>query len=438
MFKFAFGIVLIGAGFYKTLFHDPVWGLYLFAAFSHIRLEQLGGDIGLPLRIPILIASATFIAYVLNRSYRNKFRKWPVEVLIFAVMVIGMCVGSAMARFDAELTWKLSFDYVKFWIFFVLLIQMLDSIKKVEWFHWTLILSSAWLVYRCWDLRGTTGMRFENIGGGNIADGNHFAAALTMLFPFVFQETLSRNWQVATGAAILCVGIVFAIIITVSRGGLLGLTALSILILVAYPAQRFRNLVFIGAITGVVFMFATESQFDRLSTLTNAGSDELRDGSAQSRIDNWRLAFQLFLDNPWFGVGPGNFAYYSGMMVWHQDAGTPGHVTHSIWFELLSQGALVFGPFVLLLLNFFVRSWNLVRRYIAAGQHEMAMYVKTPMIGLGAFLVPATFIDRAVYEPIYWCIGLGVVHTYLAEEYFKKTSEQPRGGIRGHSVMKEP
>lgn len=425
MFKFAFGLALIGLGFYRAIFLDPIWGLYLFAAFSHIRLEQLGEDIQLPLRIPIVIACVTLVAYIFSPRYRQKFRRWPLDVWIFGGLVLGMIGGSSMAKFDPESSWMLTIDYIKYWIFFVVLIQMIDTAKKLEWFHWTMILSSAWLVFRCWDLRGTTGLRFENLGGGNVADANHFAAALTMLFPFVFQKTLSHNKSLTLAAATLCFGIAIAIIITVSRGGVLGLAALTVLILTSFPSQRWRNLAFIIAIGIVVLTLATESQIERLLTLSNAHSDELRDASAQERIDNWKLAIQLLKDSPLFGVGPGNFVYYQGFLIEAKPYGVPGHVTHSLWFEMLSQGALVFVPFVILLLRFFLKSWRLVRRYRAAGAHDMATYVQTPMIGLGAFLVPATFLDRAVYEPIYWCIAIGVVHQYLAEDYFKKREPPP-------------
>lgn len=422
MLKFIFGLLLIGAGFFKAVFHDPVWGLYLFTALSHIRLEQLGEDIFLPLRVPIVIACVTVVGYVFSANYQHKFGKWPAEIWLFGILVVGMCFSSALARFDPDFSWTFTFDYVKYWIFFILLVQMIDSVKKVEWFHWVMILSSAWLVYRCWDLRGTTGPRFENLGGGNVADANHFAAALILLFPFVFQKVLSRDWRVALGAAILCFGIVMAIVISGSRGGLIGLGALTILLILAFRVQRWKILGFIVAIGLVALPFVPEYQIDRFSSIVSAIEGQ-RDYSSQLRIELWNLAFQLFMENPVLGVSPGEFRFYAGYMVEGLPFGEAGHVTHSLWFEMLSRGVLVFIPFILMLGMFFRNSLRLVRRYRAAGEHEMATYVLTPMIGLGAFLVPATFLDRSVYEPIYWCIGLGIVHRYIFEERMRTTSQ---------------
>jgi putative inorganic carbon (HCO3(-)) transporter len=424
MFKFIFGILLLGAGFYGAIFIDPIWGLYLFAALSHIRLEQLAESYALPLHIPIVIASLTLVRYVLSDKYLYKFHNWPAEVWLFGLMVLAMCISSAGAKFDPELSWSLTIDYLKYWIFFILMIQMIDSPKKIEWFHWVLILSSAWLVYRCWDLRGTTGPRFENTGGGNIGDANHFAAALILLFPFVFQKVFSRDWKVALGAAVLCFGMVMSVFITGSRGGLLGLVALVLILFWQYRGRRLKILAVFLVIGLVAITYLSSYQEERFSEFIAAGEDSAPlDDSAQLRLKFWGLAIELFTQNPFFGVSPGEFKYYSGYMVEGRDYGTAGHVTHSLWFEMLSRGLFVFIPFILMLVRFFRHSSRIMRRYKEAGENEMAMLVQTPMIALGAFLVPATFLDRSVYEPIYWCIALGIVHRYIFDERMRMVAE---------------
>jgi O-antigen ligase len=414
MLKFLFGVVLVGGGFACALFVEPVWGLYLFAVLSHIRLGQLGESYPLPLRVPIVIGVLTLLLYVLSGSYRWKFYKWPLEVWLFGLMVAGMAISSSRAIFHPEIAWDITFDYFKYWIFFVMLIQMIDTRKRLDGFYWVLVLSSAWLVYRAWDLRGTTGDRFENIGGGNIEDSNHYAAALVMLFPFVYHRTLTCGRTAASFAAILCFGIVMSIVIANSRGGFIGLMALSVLILLFLKEGRTRNILLIVTLILLVLSFAKENQIDRLAGVFDAGHAELRDNSENMRIQNWTLAYQLFLEHPLTGIGPGNFVYYSGERVEGLGYGVAGHVTHSLWFEMLSAGGLlVCVPFVIMLVRVFYSSQRLAREYMRAGNREIALYIYIPMFALGGFLTASTFIDRMVYEPIYWCIGLGAVHRYL-------------------------
>jgi O-antigen ligase len=414
MLKFLVGVVMIIFGFGATLFWDPIWGLYFFSLLSHVRLEQLSQSYWLPLRVPIVIAVLTMLLYIVSPKYPQKFRKWPAEVWLFGLMVLGMALGSMTAVFNHDLAWTLTFDYLKYWIFFIMLIQMIDSKEKLDKFHWVMILSAVWLVYRAYDLRGTTGLRFENLGGGNVADSNHYSAALVILFPFVFQKTFSSNRRIAIGAAVLCFGMVMAILIAISRGGLLGLVALAILIFVNVKKRRFMNITILAAVGIIAFSFANGSEIERLSSIFGAATGESRDDSAQSRLDYWSLAYELFKEHPILGVGPGNFMYYSGYLVMGRPYGQSGQVTHSLWFELLSQGGLIVCvPFVIMVLRFFKNTRRIARAYTAEGNMEMALYARIPMIALAAFFVPATFLDRSVYEPMYWCIGLGVVHRYL-------------------------
>lgn len=414
MLKFLFGLALIFVGFCGVLFVEPVWGVYLFAALSHIRLDQLGDSITLPERVPIVIGVTTLIMYVLSRAYTEKFRRWPAEVWLFGLMVVGLALSSMQARFDRAAAWEMTYAYFENWVFFVLLIQTLDTRKRLDGFYWTLILSAAWLVFCAWSLRGTTGPRFTNYGGGNVSDSNDYAAALVMLFPFVFQRTFSSRRVIAVAAGVLCFGVFMAAIIADSRGAFLGFLVLAVIIILCFKEHRVRNLVMLATVAVLVFSFAKSGQIERLQSIVGNATGTARDNSSELRLQFWGLALRLFEQHPLLGIGPRNFWYYSGYMLEGRPYGVPGHVTHSLWMELLSSGGLmVMVPFVLMLWRFGRSSWRLGRMYARAGRRDIALYIYTPMFAMGGFLVAASFIDRMVYEPIYWCIALGVAHRYL-------------------------
>jgi O-antigen ligase len=421
MLKFIFGIFLISFGFARTIFSDPVWGLYLFAALSHIRLTQLNGTYDLPTHVPITIASLCLLIYLIHPNYKEKFSKWPLESWLLGLMVLGMCVSSSQAIYNPELSWRFTYDFFKYWIFFIMLVQMIDTIWKVEWFHRVLILSAAWLVYLCWDLRGTTGPRFENIGGGYVADANHFAAALVFLFPFAFQKLFHKDKRIALGALILCFGIVMAILISGSRGGFLGLVALFIMLIITYKEQRKKLLLIACGLAFAGFIFMNPYQKERITTIIDYQQGSELDKSTELRLENWKLSWQLFTRNPLWGVGLGNFPYYSGPEVEGLPEGTRGHVAHSIWLEILAEGGLVtFVPFVLLLISFLVRCKRILSQYKEVYQNEK-FYVYTILISMGGFFVCATFLNRIIYEPIYWSISLAVIHEYIQKKQLGMT-----------------
>ena len=357
MLKFFFGIILIFSGFYRTIFVDPVWGLYLFAALTHIRLTQLTENYTLPLNIPITIAMLSLIFYLMSSSYEKKFNYWPVEVWLLGMMVVGMALSSLNAQYNPAVSWDRTYDFLKYWVFFVLFIQMVNTLEKVEWFHRTMILSAIWLVYRCYDLRGTTGARFENTGGDVISDSNHFAAALVLLFPFVFNKIFSSDKRIAAGGVILCFGIVMSVFIASSRGGFLGCVALFILLLFNYKQYFKKMVIAIILIFSTVLFFANSDQKERLFGVTKATNEKTRDESAQSRLDYWKLSWDVFKEHSLVGVGIANFPYYSGPAVEGLNPGEVGHVAHSTWFETLAEGGLlVFVPFVTLLVQFFIKT----------------------------------------------------------------------------------
>lgn len=414
MIKFLFGLTLIAVGFFGAVFIDPIWGIYLYTALTHITLQQLGQSISLPLHIPIVISSLTFVLYLLSRAYPQKFRRWPADVWLLAAMIVALALSSLHATFDPAASWSMTYVYLEYWIFFVLLIQMLNSRKRIDGFHWTLIISAAYLVYRAYSLRGTTGPRFENLGGGYVQDSNEYAAALVLLFPFAYQRTFSETRLIAWGAAICCFGLAMAVIVADSRGGFLGLVALWLAIILCFKGRRTRNIAVLVVVGALVLLFAKAGQLERLETIILATHRATRDNSAELRVEYWGLAWRLFKQHPLLGIGAQNFWYYSGYMVEGLPYGKHGQVTHSLWMELLSGGGLTLTiPFMILLWRFFRKSLRLARQCVKAGRQDIALYFYTPVFAMSGFLVSASFVDRMVYEPIYWCFALGIANRYL-------------------------
>jgi hypothetical protein len=146
---------------------------------------------------------------------------------LYAVILIGMYLGARNA-YVSRLAFEHFTIYFKYGVFLLLMVNILDSLKRIELFNDFLILGAAWLVYKVWDMRGTTGARFENIGGGTVGDSNQYAAALIILLPLVFMRVFrtSSPVYIRVGALLGVFGMIMAILISVSRGAFLGLSVL--------------------------------------------------------------------------------------------------------------------------------------------------------------------------------------------------------------------
>ena len=139
---------------------------------------------------------------------------------------------------------------------------------------------------------------------GTIGSPNYAAAFLTCLIPLAASMLLTNISWAYKVLALTTVGLGgIGLILTFSRGGWLGGgTALLIVFIGAWRAgwlstARLLWLVMIGGSFALVFHDAI------LVRLTSDDS-----GAAYSRWPLMQMAFQMFLDHPFFGVGSNNFA----------------------------------------------------------------------------------------------------------------------------------
>lgn len=408
MLSFLFGLGIFFGGLFSAIFIDPCWGLIAASCFVHISPQQ----VHIASFRPVFILSLEILlAYLFSKKYTNKFSYKPFEFWLMLAMVCGMMLSSLNA-YDGQATWDAVLVFVKFLLFFLLLINMLDSREKLKWWINGLLLSAGWLVYRCWDLRGTTGARFENVGGGVINDSNQYAAALILLLPLAVARAMQTEevWWVRAGAAIGAFGIVMSIIITTSRGAFLGMAVSFAMFLLYFRQYRKKIILFSLLLSLAVAPFVPQYYINRTMTIFSS-EDVEADASAQSRLTSWNLAYNLWKEHPVIGVGMNNFGYYMGYRYEGHAWGERGHVAHSLWLQTLSEGGLVVAvPFLGLLVLFFYRMRQTKKQ---CNDDSIYIDISALQVGFVGFLVAATFVNRLFYEPIYWWCGMGAIHARL-------------------------
>lgn len=343
MLKLIFAAILIIIGFGGTLFLDAFWGLSVFSLFTHITPQQLSKEIIVPLRIPFFLSLWVLVVYLFSAHYPRKFSRLPMELWLMLFMLGGMLLGT-MNALSPDLVYEETYTFFKFIVFFVLLVNIVDSEYKVKWFINAQILSAAWLVYRCWDLRHRFSYRFENIDGGVISDSNHFAAAVVLFFPLVVRQIFSGHWLKRLGAATGAFGMVMTIVITGSRGGFLGLAVQAMAFVYFYKEYRKRIFLTLAALTLIITPFISDYYIARVIGIFE--HDQIQDNRAKSSVDSrlasWTLAFQTWKKFPLLGCGMQNFGYYMGYYNEGLNWGELGHVAHSTWLQALGEGGFRF------------------------------------------------------------------------------------------------
>lgn len=139
---------------------------------------------------------------------------------------------------------------------------------------------------------------------------NHFAGFLEMLLPLALAYTLTGRLKPVTRVVLgyAAVVMVAGIAVSTSRGSWIATLAVMFLFVGALSMRRQHRipaLAVLGILLVGAALFFKQSYYGQLrlrDVVTNRG--QLNDGM---RFTLWEPAFQMWKENPWFGVGPAHF-----------------------------------------------------------------------------------------------------------------------------------
>ncbi|MCP9453363.1 MAG: O-antigen ligase family protein [Nitrospira sp.] len=261
------------------------------------------------------------------------------------------------------------------------------------------------------ELLANDGQRHYVRAGYFLGDGNDFALSINIAIPlclFLMLTAKSKMMRlVSIGFLFL---LVFAVVATLSRGGILALFSLGFY----YWLKSDRKILgAIGLVIVVCFVFTIASPqfFDRMATLTKTGEE--RDGSAQGRIFAWKAAINMALDHPLLGVGVGHFPVKYGAQYQPKEFGLnaiPWQTAHSSYFLLLGElgfPGLIF--IVGLIISNIVAGEQLLQQIRRKGSKDFLVerhLVTALNASLIGFAVGGAFLSAAYYPHLYLLAAL--------------------------------
>ena len=258
--------------------------------------------------------------------------------------------------------------------------------------------------------------------GSLLGDPNDLA--LVLLYPMAFaigaalEKGLSRSERLL--GAVIFIVLVFALLATQSRGGLLGMV--SVVGLFAYQRIKSKVLLFGGGALALVVLFAVAGISERSS---GGAAEEGIDESAMGRLYAWQAAWNMALDNPIAGVGISNFYFNYFFYSTHWDG--LNHAVHSTWFGVLAETGFVgLALFICLVVSTFLVSWRLVndsRKMLLAPM--IRVVVCAAPAGIAGFVISGTFLTQGFIWPIYLQVALVIALNKFTEQQFAKCSDKP-------------
>lgn len=409
-FAAAFALVILPYAAVTAVKVSTVF-VILFILFSYFRLHE-AFPVLMPLKIPKLLALASLVGIFWHYFISQKLKPfWHKGHLVFLLLFvwITICVFSASNKGLAMTYWTGTLTKVLIMVFVIS--WWINTEKLFNWTRFGIIVSgiTVALVAAYNKLNGIglvegTRVTISRHLQSQIGDPNDLS--LVLLFPvsFLTAELFdSQNGKFIRFCSLVCLIIVlYGIIATQSRGGLLGMMA----VVGYFVAQRIKNpvvLLSIGAFAmSVLLVLAGIS--DRQS---GGAAEEGVDESAMGRIYAWQAAINMALANPLTGVGINNFVANYFFYSPHWDG--MNHAVHSTWFQVLGEtGFAGFIIFILLITTIYKslsRSFNMCMTYKITWLLINANALRAGLIG---FIVSGTFLTQAFTWPIYIILSLTI------------------------------
>jgi O-antigen ligase len=275
--------------------------------------------------------------------------------------------------------------------------------------------------------------------GSFLADENDFAMAMNMAIPYAFallaveKGTLRRTFLFATLGLL-----VLATAATMSRGGFVGLAAVLLMLWVRAP-RKLVSLTLVLVLAVALVTLAPATYWKEISTITTSTNEN---DTGYRRLYLWKIAWRMFLDHPFLGVGPANYQYNNflyedekettrGYHVW-------GRVSHSVYFTVLPEfgivGTVLF--FVIVMKGIMARRRalrtcraQLARQDLSPESRERFLFYRQMLAGMDGgivtFLVTGAFIAVLYYPHLWVLTAFTAVGLRLVEAEASRAASNP-------------
>jgi len=256
--------------------------------------------------------------------------------------------------------------------------------------------------------------------GGFLADENDAGLLMVMALPFSWylaqQPDISKKRQLFYWAG--CILISVAVMITASRGGLVGYVAVVGMMFLwsAKPAKNiFMALSFALIFGGIAVSFLPQDYVEDMKTISDTEG-----GTAGLRFLHWTTASIMFTEHPILGVGAGNYPWNSQDYL-HRSPyfkegarNRAGRQAHSLYFTLIPETGLVGIIIFFSLLKICYSQGQSIRRSdpkkkTTTASPLMKLSITALLCSLVGYLSAGAFVS-VLYYPVFWhLVALSVV-----------------------------
>jgi putative inorganic carbon (hco3(-)) transporter len=358
---------------------DTIILLIVFLTPLSVTLENSDFNLGLSLPTEPLMFGVTLIFFfklLYEKKYDSKVIAHPVSIAL--LISLAWTFITSMTSEMPMVSFK--FMIARLWFvipFYFMAVLMFKDLKNVNRFLWLYIIALAAVVI--YTVVRHSGYNFEHKPAHWVMepffnDHTSYGAMLAMFLP-AFIYFLKANYSNTKKLIIAGLFFVFIIgtILSYTRAAWLSLVLATGLSFVYLLRIRFISLLFVTAmLIAGFFTFKTELTFmlqknktdssDDFSQHVKSISNITSDASNLERINRWQSAFRMFEERPFFGWGPGTYAFQyapfqhsTEKTIISTNAGDGGNAHSEYIGPLAEQGVFGTLSFIAILLCVFYR-----------------------------------------------------------------------------------
>jgi O-antigen ligase len=435
----------IGMAFVLIAVGDLAFGVAIFGALTFLELSPVAvGPAVSFAKLAGLTLAISWLAVLATDRGRGRllFSSHPALTGSLAFFITWTAISGLWAEDPSE-TWATT---ARFGLNIALVPIVFTAIRKPHHLRWVAggitigaALAASYGIIVAPNLSGaTTSVTAAgdlNRVAGTVGDPNLLASVLVVGLVMSMSLCLDRGRsspaRIVTGVvALLCLVAVFA---TVSRGGIVALTA-ALLASVVLAGPR-RGRMALGVVSMVIAAliyfaaFASDSQVDRLTS---------SDGGT-GRTDIWRIGWRMVERNPVHGVGAGNFSVSSihylliepGAIERDEFIVDVPKVAHNMYLERLAENGIVGLAFFLsVLLIGLGTAVRAAQAFDRANEDGLSLIARAVAVGLISTFAADFFLSAELSKLLWLLIGLGPAMLAIATRLAGGSGAKPETGSR--------
>lgn len=412
-------LLVIFAGLLPVCMARPWIGVLTWSWLAFMNPHRLTWGMARDLPFAEAVAIATLLGLMITRDRKPLYWTRETSLLVILLAFFGITTYFAWNR---EVAWPQLLVVSKIVLMTLVPIMLIYGKHRI---HWLLLVVAGSIGF--FGLKG--GLFALQTGGAHsiygpedsfIADNNSLGLAMVMVLPLlVFLRRDESNKWIRRVLSVTAVFTIVSIVITYSRGALIGLAAIA-----PFLFLRVKKKVLLMLVLVPLAFVAIENAPDRLTKRVDSIETADEDQSFMQRIQAWSVAWNVAKERPL--LGSGFKLEFTNDLTWISYAdrkydkwGQSARAAHSIYFQVLGEHGFVgLTLFLLLIIVTMLRLRKLSKLAdLSPDTAWIGNYAAALNIGMIGFVVAGAGLSRAYFDLFILYVGLSAILYREAKEH---------------------